>query len=698
MASWTFVTIPNISKIYSVNAELDKIILLTPESIIEVDESNFPIPLRKVNFPFGATYKSGENFTFIGSDRHLRICPIGQYDKLNKLPYEIPTEHLIVEGDSIACISDGVRGCLIESGQKPLHYAFSQFAGWNNNFYVGAVLQGTNLFWANTHGATEFYNRTKNGTQSQEVVYKLDLLRGSIEDITENLDCLNMLGRPYGPVTSLVVSIDHLTLYISTEQGIFSRPINGRGWEKIFPGWGNHGLFPQPDGTLITLSSSSDQKQHKFFLYKDGTWTKLATLNLQRDGETVITSIAKRGEQIYVSFFNKKFLAILDISQFNPENYLTPVIATYLNLEDPTVACVMDDKSIAVAAGGCIFAVSESGNTSKIFDVKETINALSLCDDGFLIATPTRLVLTDTFDSTDLKINSPCINSKICSSGETNVYLAGKTITVFSGAGIFEKTIDADFVTDVAVDGDYLYVCGWNNRRNRQPVQIAFLREYKITSDRIEQTNNLWDYSPLILGDNMADTRLYKICIAKNKLYVAGIAAGGNSIFRWNGVNLATPTLATTDAYDYPGVGKTRDAHILYYGVINLNTWMVERGQFSIPRIPKDLVSNRNFPESIYADGENIYLGSTASSAIQGRDVWQFLGQETADYYDGDAALLKVSDDLSQRKFWFTLGHGKMLLFTDKFAVIRADNTGRLPANKGLDNPSLNSNTYFICW
>jgi hypothetical protein len=247
------------------------------------------------------------------------------------------------------------------------------------------------------------------------------------------------------------------------------------------------------------------------------------------------------------------------------------------------------------------------------------------------------------------------------------VAIRGKNVVLFNHLGQVKavRAIDRDAVTDVVMDPlstrRQLYVVGFANRRNandgNNPVQVPFL--YALNSFDLGFVWRLWDYDPNTLTtpatdtkpktNNMADGRLYRVAVGGDgKVVVAGESAGGNSVFRWNGLDLATPTRMVCDAYN------SKSAHMVYYAKIDAEAGQVINGQFAFPRQATTNVTNtfrvRDGSLDVDADG-NIYIGGQAYSYIPNRDANQINGVPVGTY-DGQSAdmtLLQVSADLRRR-------------------------------------------------
>jgi hypothetical protein len=265
--------------------------------------------------------------------------------------------------------------------------------------------------------------------------------------------------------------------------------------------------------------------------------------------------------------------------------------------------------------------------------------------------------------------NSQTTRVSMDSQGQV-VAIRGKNVVLFNHLGAVKATraIDRDAVTDVVMNPlstrRQLYVVGFANRRNandgNNPVQVPFL--YALNSFDLGFAWRLWDYDPNTLTtpatettpktNNMADGRLYRVAVGGDgKVVVAGESAGGNSVFRWNGLDLATPTRMVCDAYDDPYNSKS--AHMVYYAKIDASAGRVINGQFAFPRQVTGVTNTfrvRDGSLDVDADG-NIYIGGQAYSYIPNRDTNQINGVPVGTY-DGQSAdmtLLQVSADLRRR-------------------------------------------------
>lgn len=188
-----------------------------------------------------------------------------------------------------------------------------------------------------------------------------------------------------------------------------------------------------------------------------------------------------------------------------------------------------------------------------------------------------------------------------------------KIIHLNSGILISERTFERSYIEDIAIHPfeDKIVVVGFDNKKRKNvPVQVAFavaMDSKKLT----EQVFSSWGFSGDSMGNDMADTRLYRVSYGYNdKLYILGETAGGNTAFRWNGKDFQTSTLITYDSYN-TGY-QTRSEHKMYYAELNDKNGQVVRGQMTFPRTSSNQGNtNRAKDASFFIDKEGIiYIGS----------------------------------------------------------------------------------------
>ena len=387
--------------------------------------------------------------------------------------------------------------------------------------------------------------------------------------------------------------------------------------------------------------------------------------------------------------------------------YSSPAIATYLNIASPRAACVNGSKVAVINTEG-IWEVEADGRKKLIPNSYQDARDCAAIDGKtYVLAVPTGLVKIKTDGTTQKIVNSVAKSrTRVKFLNGLIIHQSVNTLSIYDTNLNFKARQDYKVteVTDFEYKDNYLYVSGFQQqKRSGIPVQIAFLYRMGFNGISIfnlpnlpgDNQGKLWGYNAASLADNMADTRLNRLYISGDKLYVLGSVYGGNSIYRWNGKDLLTPTLITTDKYT--NAAQTRDETKVYTGVVDLTSFTVERGQLSLTRLPSTAGlgdGNSNFPKTIYSDGTDIFVGSNAGYAIPNRDSQTFLGKPIPPYR-GDASFLIFPNNFKTRKAWVTPGNGEVLLFNNKFALIKTSNVNDLSTNSGTAQ-TLPTNTYFI--
>ena len=242
----------------------------------------------------------------------------------------------------------------------------------------------------------------------------------------------------------------------------------------------------------------------------------------------------------------------------------------------------------------------------------------------------------------------------------SSVVLRSKYIIFLSSEGEIVRSVKVQrsFVNDVAItpDGKTAYVVGYRNAsRNGVPVQIAFLYAYEVSTGR--RMWSLWDYESSLVGNDMADTRLYHVKVGSDGIvHVAGESAGGNTIYRWNGKDLSTSTLVNTDKYHH--AYQTKSNHITYYGQVSPLEQKVLRSQLAIPRLLNNDGNTARVRDGALEIDQagTVFISGRAFANSPDRDQQQING-ESAGSYDGggEPFLLMVSADLSTRYRWAPL-------------------------------------------
>jgi hypothetical protein len=226
--------------------------------------------------------------------------------------------------------------------------------------------------------------------------------------------------------------------------------------------------------------------------------------------------------------------------------------------------------------------------------------------------------------------------------------IAGKTVTLYNAAGAKEREVvlTRAYVNDVAIDADTVYVVGFDNQRNGEPVQVPFLVALARTDLSVRW--KAWGNDPSTLSNDMADSRLYRVSLAEDgDVLVLGEFAGGNTVFRWNGQDLTTPSLVAYD--DTTRATNTKSEHKTYYARVGRTDGKVKLGQFAIARLPNGS-GNSIRAGSIASDSKGrVLVGATSAAFMAGRDLNLVNGAKVGEYSDGDAAYLAVSKDMKTR-------------------------------------------------
>jgi len=324
--------------------------------------------------------------------------------------------------------------------------------------------------------------------------------------------------------------------------------------------------------------------------------------------------------------------------------------------------------------------------------------------------------------------------------GQQIITLSNKRVTVWealNGSTVAEYQFGLSQTTrkvnDVALDDgrNVVYVGGFDQLRNvndnNNPVQVAFVFAYN-TGDLASNTRlwKTWNYNPATLNNDMADTRIYRLTLNADgsKLYALGESAGGNTIYRWDGKDLQTPTLVSS------GVGSSSDlwmansaSHISYIGEISTTDGTVVRGQINAAILQSQLrfnTTNARCGIAVDTDGNVTYCGA-ATAHIPARTSFSIAGQRIdggmlEGYAGSDPYLLALTPDMRQRPVWTTFsrwrlnGQAEAVAIRDRLGVlVVTKNKGEaittpnaLQAAPG-DNPdgtvtSPPTDLYFIVW
>jgi hypothetical protein len=237
----------------------------------------------------------------------------------------------------------------------------------------------------------------------------------------------------------------------------------------------------------------------------------------------------------------------------------------------------------------------------------------------------------------------------------TLAVLAHHTILLADDAGHprGELSLRRSYVEDVAVStaAGLVYAVGFDNQHNGAPVQVPYLVAHGL--DDLEQRWKVWGHDPSTLDDDMADSRLYRVVVGGNgDLYVAGEVAGGNTVFRWNGRDLETPTLVTYDPYNH--ATNTGSEHKGYVARLDAATGEVQRGLMIIAR-RSDGRGNTFRPRGLAVDEDGVtYVTGRSAARFAGRDLNHVDGEPVGEYAGGDPSLLVLAPDFGDRLRWTT--------------------------------------------
>lgn len=388
---------------------------------------------------------------------------------------------------------------------------------------------------------------------------------------------------------------------------------------------------------------------------------------------------------------------------------INPQKAIYPALEQPVSSIELSPGVIAVLTSAAITVIDLVANTIESFSLAGItgVKDFALIDsDRFVISLQNGLVIYSRISGIVTRITTATATvSRVKVRNSYILHQTGNAVSIYDqslikkGAQLFGVTEVLDFELDTA---NYLYVCGFQAQKNAGvPVQIAFLYKMFFTGSSIspnspvtgQNLGKLWGFNATTLSANMADTRMNRLYIRNGKLYCLGSVYGGNSIFRYNGKDLTTPTQVPGDLYSQ--TWQTRDETGLYIAVVDLSTFTVLRGIELRTRLDNN-DGNNIFPRTIYSDGTDIYVGGTAAFKIAGRSTLTWLSRALP-AYKGDASFTVFSDSLASRRAWVTPGDGDPILFTNSTAVVRTTNNSLATSDNSQGAGTL-SKAYAILW
>ncbi|MBX9665506.1 hypothetical protein [Novosphingobium sp.] len=245
---------------------------------------------------------------------------------------------------------------------------------------------------------------------------------------------------------------------------------------------------------------------------------------------------------------------------------------------------------------------------------------------------------------------------------------SGKQLTVYSatGAVLFTRTFTDSQVNDVAVftgvtpEDTRFVVTGFAQRDGGgcTKLQVAWIRTYNLQNELVWKSYDWTHAQAFGRSSSCADTRGYRVEIGLDKkLYFAGEAAGGNSIYRYLSTNLQTNAPnAPSDAYNNPY--NTGSNHITYVARLDPLTGAQSAGSFLLSRLTSGR-GNTIRPRAITADQNGaVYVGGISAAHIQNRANIVLNGKKLQVYTGGDPWLLILAPDMRQRRLWIALADG----------------------------------------
>ena len=256
---------------------------------------------------------------------------------------------------------------------------------------------------------------------------------------------------------------------------------------------------------------------------------------------------------------------------------------------------------------------------------------------------------------------------------------AGNGVRLWSETGVLLSSMtipSGRTVLDVAISAEQgqVYVGGfWQASGN---YQSPFLYAYANNNleERVWRSYDYWQSlvdaaQPYALT---ADSRLYRIAIGRDdQLYILGEAHGGTTVFKTNGYRFDGMQgsdlvyIAAVEIDNWNKMHNTNSAKKAFVARVNVQTGLVERGQFILPRWDNNGVagagsSTRNFTVSegsLAADeAGNIYVGGAVGTYMKGRFEGtlrlngQPLGAQPAN--DREMTLYVVNSSMTERLMW----------------------------------------------
>lgn len=578
-----------------------------------------------------------------------------------------------------------------------------------NSQHSNLVLSGDgNLFFTYTWRGRDAGNKgTKSNPSYINTIYRSTDNGNTFSDVTRNPD--NSRGIHLGNMTDGITpgpfgSLRSVTTgsiteeFAVTEQGVFVRNFNKGGnnqgtWQQVFRYWGHRGLSATQNGSRLILSQGSSGVDIWDNESSLGSMRRLTRMSIGQDSTYACRWNRIRNIQ---SADSRKYIAFLTVGNRNcdrDKNIQIGMVRLNIDPDKPKSSYNLDLNFAGYHRGGGTKIsrglVSLSGGRFALFfnhngkgvieirnnfgqKVQKTINLTGPIHDGKSPGEHKEFVVTGDFGTHVYNADGDLVRDLGVKGNRVSMNRKGRVglvqtvsdsrhrIYSFAPNGKLESqhTVRRNYVEDIAVSNteDLIAIAGFDNKRRKGvPVQVAYVTGHR-PNNLSQQVFQTWSHGGEEMGNDMADTRIYRMTFGDNgKLYVMGETAGGNTVFRWNGKDFQTPTLVSYDLYN-DGF-QTKDEHKMYYGIVNTRNGRIERGQMTFTRT-SSYRGNTFKAEggSIYVDSRGVvYIGAgTTAFSIEGRDLRKFNQGTTGvgTYSDGDTSVLIVSPDFRERIVW----------------------------------------------
>lgn len=340
----------------------------------------------------------------------------------------------------------------------------------------------------------------------------------------------------------------------------------------------------------------------------------------------------------------------------------------------------------------------------KVFSAGSKIRHLEVLPNGnFLVGHVGGVAEVDkdlSYVVANYEASSPVRKLAVSANGSFAMLLDDKRVVInISGGGSEELKVQNSAVHDIAMTDDRLYVSGYDDKtRGGVPVQVAFVNGYSYPGATFMWRT--WGYNSDSLGADMADTRALAIDVTADgqNVYVAGESAGGNTIYRWNGIDLSTNTLRDNG---YGGSGQlymaSSDAHILYVGAIDTATGAVKYGTINAAVLSSQQRYNTTkVGDIVVTDDEKVIVTGVAAARLARRSSYYFNGErvnggDNIEGYNGGDAFVLVLDKGGKRDFWYTPSHRRFA--GDGISVAANKSVVAMAASHAGGVPMLTSNS-----